>query len=80
LRLSRYLHHVVSMRLTWPENLIRHGYRKSGTPFQLSPRSPLGALQIDTSCGWHKSPSPGRCFMHDHRAFRAGDWCHVGAY
>jgi hypothetical protein len=48
---SRGLHAIELAR-----NLIRHSYRKSRAPFQLSLRSPLGASQIDASRGWLKSP------------------------
>jgi hypothetical protein len=36
-------HHVISMRLSGPKDLIRHSYRESRAPFKLSLRAPLRA-------------------------------------
>lgn len=59
------LHHVISMRLSGPEDLIRHSYRKSGAPFKLALRAPFRAFQIDASGWWVKPPSSGGCFVND---------------
>jgi hypothetical protein len=58
-------HHVISMRLSGPKDLIRHGYRKRRAPFKLSLRAPFGAFQIDASGGWVKPPSSGGCLIND---------------
>jgi len=58
-------HHVISMRLSGPKDLIRHSYRKSRAPFKLSLRAPFRAFQIDASGWWVKPPSSGRRFVND---------------
>jgi hypothetical protein len=63
------LHHVISMGLPGPKDLVRHGCRKSRTPFKLALRSPFSVSQIHTSGSWIKPPSSGGCFVHDNWAF-----------
>ena len=49
LRLFGDLHHMISMGSSGPKDLIRHGDRKGGTPFELPLRAPFGTAQIDAS-------------------------------
>jgi hypothetical protein len=65
LRLLGDPHHVISMRLSGPKDLIRHSYRESRAPFKLSLRAPLRAFQIDASGWWVKPPSSGSRFVND---------------
>jgi hypothetical protein len=73
-------HHVISMRLSGPEDLIRHGYRKRRAPFKLSLRAPFGAFQIDASGWWVKPPSSGGCLINDNWAFWTSDGRHQCAF
>ena len=65
LRLFGDLHHVISMGLSGPKDLVRHSCRQSRAPLKLALRSPFGVSQIDTSGCWVKPPSFGGCFVHD---------------
>jgi hypothetical protein len=57
--------YVISMRLSGPKDLIRHGHRKRRAPFKLSLRAPVGASQINASGCRFKSPSSGCNFTYD---------------
>jgi len=70
------LHHVISMGLPGPKNLVRHGYRKRRTPFKLALRSPFSVSQIHTSGWWVEPPYSGGCFVHDNWAFWTSDGRH----
>ena len=61
LRLLGDLHHVISIGLPRPNDLVRHGCRKSRAP----KRALRSVAQFNAS-GWCvKPPSPGGCFVHD---------------
>src|SRR6266849_1818664 len=68
------------MRLSGPEDLIRHGYCKRRAPFKLSLRAPFGAFQIDASGGWVKPPSSGGRLINDNWAFWTSNRRHQCAF
>src|ERR1700730_3731266 len=64
------------MRASGPKDIVRHGYRKSGTPFKFAFRAPVGASQIDAAGRWFKSPTSRSRFIRHNCAFWTSNGSH----
>src|SRR3984893_4675253 len=74
--LFRDLLNVISMRASGPKDLVRHGERKSGTPFKFACLAPVGASQIDAAGRWFKSPSSRSRLIRHNCAFWTSNGSH----